>query len=402
MFENIFDIINVPLGYIIKFCYWLIPNYALALLLFAIIIKIVLFPLSIKQQKNMVKQASLKPKEMAIRKRYAGRTDKPTQQKMQEDLMQLYQTEKFNPMGGCLPVLIQLPVLYALYAVVTNPLKYICNMTSETITNIGTRISELYLEAAFTTEGLASSIINKLEAGTALTGIEKANIIRHAGTELFADVLPEGFSVSQLPSFKVFGGAIDLAQTPSITNINWLIAIPILTFVIVFFSMRLNRKLTYQPTETGDAAMSMKIMDFTMPLLSVWISFTVPAVIGVYWIYQNVLSTVQQFILKLMFPLPVFTEEDFKRAEKEMNGSIRRDKSDKSGSQKKVRSLHHIDDEDYEDKTGSSDKPAELSAGSNAASDKAADNTAPVSPAPLKDDSDRRRGKDNIKKEYKD
>lgn len=62
----------------------IIPNYAIAILLFALIIKIIFFPLGIKQQKNMQKQASLRPKEMAIRKRYAGRTDKVTQQKMQQ------------------------------------------------------------------------------------------------------------------------------------------------------------------------------------------------------------------------------------------------------------------------------------------------------------------------------
>ena len=71
--SGIMDILNVPLGYIIKFCYMIIPNYALALLLFAIIVKALMFPLGIKQQKNQIKQAELRPKETAIRKRYADR-----------------------------------------------------------------------------------------------------------------------------------------------------------------------------------------------------------------------------------------------------------------------------------------------------------------------------------------
>lgn len=78
----------------------IIPNYAIAILLFALIIKIIFFPLGIKQQKNMQKQASLRPKEMAIRKRYAGRTDKVTQQKMQQDIMELYQKENYSMFGG--------------------------------------------------------------------------------------------------------------------------------------------------------------------------------------------------------------------------------------------------------------------------------------------------------------
>jgi YidC/Oxa1 family membrane protein insertase len=125
--------------------------------------------------------------------------------------------------------------------------------------------------------------------------------------------------------------------------------IPILTFVIAFFSMRLTRKMTYTPNmDDPSSRASMKIMDFTMPLFSVWITFTVPALIGVYWIYQNVLSTLQQFILKQMYPIPKFTEEDFKAAEREMNGTVRKEK-------KKVRSLHRIDEEDDED----ADNPGE-------------------------------------------
>ncbi len=99
--SSIWDIINIPLGWIIKISYSLTHNYAVALFLFALILQIILFPLGIKQQKNSVKQASLRPKEMAIRKKYAGRTDKPTQQKLNQEIMELYQRENLNPVGGC-------------------------------------------------------------------------------------------------------------------------------------------------------------------------------------------------------------------------------------------------------------------------------------------------------------
>ena len=123
--SSIWDIINIPLGWIIKISYSLTHNYAVALFLFALILQIILFPLGIKQQKNSVKQASLRPKEMAIRKKYAGRTDKPTQQKLNQEIMELYQRENFNPMAECLPLLIQLPILFSLYNVEVRPLKYI-------------------------------------------------------------------------------------------------------------------------------------------------------------------------------------------------------------------------------------------------------------------------------------
>ena len=90
-------------------------HYLLALFLFALMIKIILCPFGIKQQKNSVKQARLKPKEMAIRSKYKGRTDQPTMQKMQNEIMDLYQKEGYNPMGGCLPIVLQIPVFLALY-----------------------------------------------------------------------------------------------------------------------------------------------------------------------------------------------------------------------------------------------------------------------------------------------
>ena len=113
--------------------YQISGNYVIAMVLYAVLIKLVLFPFGLKQQKNMVKQAALRPKEMAIRKRYAGRDDKKTQMKMQEDLQKLYQAEGFNPMAGCGPMLLQLPVIWILYRIVYGPLLYIGKAGKETL-----------------------------------------------------------------------------------------------------------------------------------------------------------------------------------------------------------------------------------------------------------------------------
>ena len=97
-----------------KFLGWLdglTGSYVLALFFFAIIVELVMLPFGIRQQKNSIKQAKLRPKEMAIRKKYAGRNDQPTQQKMSQEIQELYQREGFNPMGGCLPLLIQFPIM---------------------------------------------------------------------------------------------------------------------------------------------------------------------------------------------------------------------------------------------------------------------------------------------------
>lgn len=378
--SNFFDFINVPMGYIIRFCYYIIPNYMVALLLFALVTKVLLFPLGIKQQKNMVKQAELKPKEMAIRKRYAGRNDKVTQQKMNEEVMKLYQSENYNPMGGCLPLLVQLPIIMSLYTVINNPLKYLCGLSADVITAITDRVSTLFKSSQLVLSGISQSVVDKLEAGKLLTEIDKVILMQGSNFPLFSDLLPSGFAESQLPNFTAFGGAVNLANVPTVNPLTVLTAIPVLTFIISFVSMKLMRKMTYTPNmEDPSARASMKVMDFTMPLFSVWIAFTVPALIGIYWIYQSILSTLQQFILKKMYPVPQFTEEDFKRAEREMNGTVRREK-------KKVRSLHRIDEEDdeaegEEQKTEPESKPG-----------KAAQL---IGRAELKDESDKFAGKDS-------
>lgn len=320
-----FDIINVPLGWIMRVCYSLVNNYFFALLLFALIMQLLLLPLSIKQQKNSVRQAQLGPKIKALRKKYDGRTDAATQQKMQEETMELYKRENFNPAGGCLPLLIQMPILLSLYNVVMNPLRYVSGLSAERITELQTYMTN--------TQGL--------DLGTQGQFIRMLEIVRE-NTADYLSIAPE-LADSILPSMSI--GSFNLADVPQVAW-NWLILVPILTFVVAILSQKITRMFTYQSPETIEAqkSPSMKIMNYSMPLLSVWIAFSVPAAIGMYWIFRNIISTVQQILLSRLIPVPHFTEEDYKAAEKEMKvGKPKREKS-------KVppRSLHHIDDEEYQ------------------------------------------------------
>ncbi|MBR5515002.1 MAG: YidC/Oxa1 family membrane protein insertase [Clostridia bacterium] len=322
----------IPFGFVLRFFYNLVPIYAVALLFFAIAMKIILFPFGIKQQKNSVKQAKLRPKEMAIRKKYAGRDDRATQQKVQEEIMALYQKENFNPMSGCLPLLLQMPILFALFRVIYNPLRFTAGVSKDVITDIGRRLIDLgvlYKGEALTKDALR---IGDLPIATILKNENNLELVR--------DLLPKGF---ENPDLTFLG--IDLSRTPTL-EFNLLIVIPIATFVIVYFSMWLTRKLTYQPTQTGDAGMSNKIMDLVMPAMSTWFTFMYPAVLGLYWIFQNILGVVQQLILKKMFPIPVFSDEDYAAAEKEMAGKSKKDKKKNVTYKRHPKSLHHIDDED--------------------------------------------------------
>lgn len=322
---NIFDIINVPLGWIMRVCYTLVNNYFIALLLFALIMQILLLPFSIKQQKNSVRQAKLSPKIKALQKKYAGRTDAATQQKLQEETMELYKRENFNPASGCMPLLIQMPILLSLYNVVMNPLRYVSGLSADRINELKTYMTDT-LGIELNPRGMYIDMLEKV----------RADLPTYTG------IAPE-LSDCVLPSMSF--GSFDLAEVPTVAW-NWLILVPILTFIVAYASQKITRMFTYQSPENAEAqnSPSMKIMNATMPLLSVWIAFSVPAAIGMYWIFRNIISTVQQIVLSRLIPVPRFTEEDYKAAEKEMKVG----KPKKEKSKIPPRSLHHIDDEEYE------------------------------------------------------
>ena len=352
--SSIWDtIINRPLGWIIEISYRFTHNYAIALFIFALVLQIVLFPLGIKQQKNSVKQASLRPKEMAIRKKYAGRNDKPTQQKLNEEIMELYQRENFNPMGGCLPMLIQLPILFSLYHVVISPLKYICGFGAETIKNIQLKVYEI-LQAAGT-EGFEAFAEGKM-----VSQINLITKMRELGLTNFVGENGQAITESMLPDFTIFGGKLDLSMIPIQHLWSILLLIPALTLVVTYGSTWISRKLMYNPNPEAQNDISMKIMNLSMPLLSVYISFTVPATIGLYWIFRSILGVLQQFALSKMFPIPKFSEEDYKAAEREANFKAL---SKNQQKKQKVRSLHHIDDDDYEQPEQPVDKKPQLKDG---------------------------------------
>lgn len=333
----------MPVAQVLKFCNDLVGgHYILSLLIFAVLVELLLLPFGIKQQKNSIKQAALRPKEKAIRDKYAGRDDQPTKQKMQQEIQDLYQKEGYNPMSGCLPLLIQFPVIILLYNIVVDPLKYVCRLPAESI--------RAAAEIVKTFRG--EEIYEKVTANSTHT-INLMAQIKDIGIEHFKDI--EGFvdasgELIELPKLSYFG--VNLGLNPGFLYQDdpiqyFLLLVPVLTFVVYFFSMKLNRKLSYQP-QMDDPQMgcSNKMMDIMMPLFSVYITFITPAAIGIYWIFKSILGVIKQWILKKAMPIPEFSEEDYKAAVKELNS--RQDKpAQKSG--KVVRSLHHIDDEDFDD-----------------------------------------------------
>ena len=324
----------------------------IALLIFAITIEVILLPLGIKQQRTSIKQAKLRPKEKAIQKKYAGRNDRVTMQKMQQELMEMRQKEGVGQFGGCLTLLIQLPIIMALYQIVINPLYYVVHLSKDTI-NVVAKFLDYN-----TTKGTIGMIAKIRELGegglAALNGWTTEGVTAEASAAAHTELMG---AFDKLPDFNIFSGFMNLGATPSFTPPTWLLLIPVVTFVVYFFSMKLTRKLTYQPTMGGaeqDKAMgcSNGVMDVVMPLFSVYITFIVPAAVGVYWIFKSILSTIKQFILYKAMPLPTFTEEDYKAAERELgvkNNKKNATRTERDPNAPRPRSLHYIDDEDYEE-----------------------------------------------------
>lgn len=394
--DNILSWIGIALAWITRG----MPgnSYILTLLIFAIIIEVIFLPFGIKQQKNSIKQAKLKPKEMAIRKKYAGRNDQVTQQKVTQEIQELYQKENFSPLSGCLPMLIQLPVILVLYWIVVNPVKYVLNCSGEFIS-----FMYRYLESIGQTPATNGTIqlLNKI---TQLwnNSPEVFDNIKNscANPDAVLAQIEKMANPDTALNFNI--GALDFSEIPSFNfgSVNaWLLLIPVLTFVVYFFSMKINRKLSFQPTQNADErqqACSNNMMDITMPLMSVYITFIVPAAIGVYWMFKSILGVVKQFILSKAMPLPKFTEEDYKAAEKEMLGKQPK-KIQKSENVGKVRSLHHIDDDDYDENGNYAPKPVEAEEEAQTETKTELPENKMTEGATLKDESDKKASKDNKK-----
>ncbi len=260
----IYTVIGYPLGWVMWFLYnFLGNNYVLSLFLFTLFTRLLLLPSNIKQQKNMVKNARFKPKLDALQKKYGK-----NKQKYQEEMMKLYEKEGFNPMSGCLPMLIQFPILFGLIDVVYKPLTHILRLPAEAID----RIVEVSGLPAMRAEVWALGHINEL-----------------------ADVVPEYMEKIQSMDMNFLG--MNLGEQPTWAW-NILLLIPILSGLTALASSLITTKISSQNME---GAGMMKGMMLLMPIMSVWISFSVPAGVGLYWIFSNLISIVQSVVMHKVY-----------------------------------------------------------------------------------------------------
>ncbi len=314
-------------------------SYAIALLFYALIFKILLLPFAIKQQKNQIAMAKLTPKIQLIRAKYRGRNDRVTQQKMQQEIMELQQKEGYSPFSGCLPMLIQLPLIIFLYNVIRSPLSYITKASEGLIKLLNTTINGE--DAALDEIKLISQIFAEENPAHFLQSVVYTN----------ADGVAETLSLSAIPNFNLWG--MNLAATPSLKAISWLVLIPVIAAASQWFTMWITRKINSNPMtamqgQDSQTQMSMRIMDLVFPLMTLFLAFSFSGMLGLYWIYQSVIAIVQTVILAKAMPLPKYTEEEIKamrkaerEAEKAQRAALKQ--------QPKFRSLHYIDEDDYEE-----------------------------------------------------
>ena len=323
-------------------------SYAIALLFYALIFKVLLFPFAIKQQKNQIAMAKLSPKIELIRAKYRGRVDRVSQQKMNQEIMELQQKEGYSPFSGCLPLLIQLPLIIFLYNVIRKPLSYIAK-ASEGLINA--------LNVAAFGDGVA---LDEIKLVSALQS--NPNILLDT-TYTNAEGVVEELRLAAIPNFNLWG--MNLADTPSLSAISWLVIIPVIAAASQWFTMWVTRKINGNPmsqvaTPDGQTQMSMRIMDLIFPLMTLFLAFSFSGMLGLYWIYQSVIAILQTLILAKTMPLPKYTPEEIKAMRKAQKEAEKAQRAALK-AQPKYRSLHYIDEDDYDElptlKTNNTNKP---------------------------------------------
>lgn len=261
------DFIAEILGALIRFIYNLFgSNYGLSIILFTILTKIILFPVTYKQTKSMADMQKMAPLEKEIREKYKGNKDK-----MAEELTKMYSEYKINPMGGCLSMLIQIPVIFAMFMIVKQPLTYIMQVPTEQL-------------QTYTQEYLGKEQVTENEV--------KENEIRIAQNKKLIDMNFLGIDFGDVPSDKFSKDESKRNETSYIS-----LAVPVLSLLLSIVQMMYSQKTSNM---TDEQKQQQKMMNLMMPLLSAYISYIMPLSLGIYWLLGSILQILTQFVINKM------------------------------------------------------------------------------------------------------
>ena len=325
------DLIRVPFGYLLDWLYTFTNNYGLALILFSLIVKLVLLPMSVKSKKSMLKMSRLSPQVKALEAKYGD--DK---QKYQLAVQQMYKEEGVSMGGGCLWSFIPLIILLPLYYVIREPITYMMHnsrsISEAIVAFIQASGENLGKNSYYAQLAAAGHIGDYMEELKSLAVTANANL--------------------QAMNFQFLG--IDLAAIPTFRFWDcegWseigLFLIPVVSAGLQAVSMWISQKMNNQVATNADgeqdtdaakaANQTNATMMLMMPLMSLWIGFSMPAAISIYWIAQAVFGAVQDYFLTKHYR-KVYDEEDAvkqeiaakrraEEAEKERQRALRREQN---------------------------------------------------------------------------
>ena len=292
-----------------------IPNIGLAIILYTLIVYICMTPIQISQQKSSKMLAVINPELKEIQKKYQGRRDQASQLKMQEETQEVYHKYGYNPMGSCLPLLIQLPLLFALYQVIYHIPGYIskvyqifegladkiiattgsCDVITQFITDNSVRSTAIKGAETFTTTNVVDFLyLLKPSQWTKLANLSEFSGIKSA-------IMQVQQQSNDINSFL----GIDISQTPwdcikeGITTGTFILVIlAILVPVLAWFTQWLNYKLMPQQVAAGSDNMnSMQSVNMIMPLFSAVMCLSLSFGIGIYWISGATIRCIQQITI---------------------------------------------------------------------------------------------------------
>ncbi len=295
----IFDILAVPLGWLMSLIYSGIPNYFAAIFLFTLITRAILFPLSLKTQKSQADRARLAPRLERIKKKY-----EKDPKKVQEKQMALYEKEGVSLTGGCMPMIVQMLMLFGIISVIYSPLKHIA------------RIPDVVINASVS----AMTGTDKI-AETEFKGYYKEMRVLNALDKYEPDVKAaiaalEGYDETSAQEYinemKEFRGDFTVLGKNMLENpwgkngfagISVLWLIPLLSGLTAFLSSLLSMHYTKQASGESQPGQgcSNSMMLIMMPAFSLFITFSVPGGVGVYWICSNLIAVLQTYILNQIY-----------------------------------------------------------------------------------------------------
>ena len=311
------DVVTVPFGWLLGQLYQLVNNYGVAMIIFAIIVKLILAPATAKSKKSSMKMSRLTPQLEELRKKYAN-----DPQKLNEAQSALYKSEGVSMGGGCLWSLLPLLILFPLYTVIRQPLVYMLGTTLEQAEQVIAIIKEQNA-ALFTSNNYYDQIIAARYIG------DYAETIRAA--------IP-GLSETALQGVNFDFLGIDLGMQPQFNVFAWeaftwanigLFLIPVLSAASQVVSMLLSQKMNNsvvtndkgvedkETAKNSQANQSMKTMIWMMPLMSLWIGFTVPGALSLYWFIQRIVSMLLDLYLTKHYR-KIYDAEDAVRLQKAM------------------------------------------------------------------------------------